>query len=71
MSKMEIMQFLDKHPGSYFDVETIMKCVKCSNIQAVYRSLKGIIKRREYCMKVVIEKNRIRCVYSRIKEVLI
>ena len=57
VTKADVMNFLDEYPGIYFKVSDIKKAMKKQyndvNVQAIYCSLRGIVKRENYELSVV------------------
>lgn len=65
MTQEEVMTFLDKHQGVYFDAQDIHKIINHINFYTLHKSLKKIIKREEYEMRTVYINNRFRPTYGR------
>ena len=66
MGQIEVMQFLDKHPGEYFTGKEISIHLNIKD-KVIFRNMNKIIKRHEYCcfLKEQINSKKIIAVYGR------
>jgi len=68
MSQIIIMEFLDKHPGKFYTGRELKNVFKNDfNTVTLYRKLKQIIKREEYCCIITHRPNKrkLTAVYGR------
>jgi len=65
MTQADIMEFLDKHPGIYYDAKDISRAFPNISLITISKSLRRIINRSEYEMRTVFINFRFRSTYGK------
>jgi len=68
MSQADIMDFLDKNPGRFYDTGDVYRNLNTASRTNIHIAIKKIIKRQEYEMMIMFINKRLRPVYRRIKD---